>query len=78
VKLKRQNTTKSQLQQINAALVDLSKDVTAEDRRLAPVSEPTVIEYLKGQGKKLKTALTLLKFFRKRIANRAKEITAAA
>lgn len=78
MKNKFENTKKSQLQKANAALKSLSKDVTTTDRREAPVAESTLIDYLKGRGKDLETAMTLLRFFRGRIADRDKELAQSA
>lgn len=74
MKGKAKNTNKSQLDKANAALVVLSKDVIAEDRRKAPVAEITVITYLRGEGKELSTAMKLLRYFKSRIEGRNQEI----
>lgn len=77
-KNKRQNTknTNSQLVKANEALLSLAHNVTSDDRKDAPVSEFTVIQYLKGRGKDLGTAIKLLGFFRERIAQRDKVLAA--
>jgi hypothetical protein len=84
VNIKRQSKKKSpthnakpssQLEKVNKALRELAKDVISSDREEAPASEPTVIEYLKGNGKNLETGLKLLRFFRKKIQERDKEIS---
>lgn len=68
----------TQLQRVNQALVDLSKDVITEDRKAVIdsglISEPHLIRYLKGNGTKLTKALALLKFFKVRIGGREKEL----
>jgi hypothetical protein len=87
VKTKRQSNKKThhrkekpstQLDKVNQALIAIAKDVTATDRKEAPASEPTVIDYLKGKGKDLETGLKLLRFFRPRIELREKEISGAS
>lgn len=69
---------KSQLVTANEVLSDLHPSVTTEDRRAAiqdlNYSEFTVIQYLKGRGKNLDTAMKLLGFFRKRIGDREKAL----
>lgn len=78
MKNKTQNTKVSQLDKANAALRGLAHDVTTEDRAKAPLSQPMVVAYLKGEGKDLGTAMDLLRYFRKRIADREKELEARA
>lgn len=70
------NKQTTQLDRANSALIALSADVTTEDRREAEThySEFTIVQYLKGRGKNLDTAMALLDFFRKRINNRDKKI----
>lgn len=65
---------KSQLQRANEALVSLAPTITTSDRQEAmkEYSEFTLYQYLKGQGKNLDTAISLLQFFRKRIEGREK------
>jgi hypothetical protein len=76
MRTKTENTNTSQLDKANAALVALAPNVISDDRKDAPYSEVTVVAYLKGRGKDLKTAITLLAFFRERIALRDKLIAA--
>lgn len=76
-----QNTTNSQLEQANTLLKELSVNVTTSDRKAAQVkrngySRFTIGTYLKGEGKDLDIALDLLKFFRKRIEDRDRELAA--
>jgi len=76
MKSKEQNTKVSQLDKANAALKALAHNVSTEDRKEAGFSEVTIVAYLKGEGKDLDTAMKLLKFFRKRIADRDRELAA--
>lgn len=71
-----ENNQKTQQQQANEALQALAVNITTSDRKeaLNHYSEFTVIQYLKGRGKNLDTAMALLDFFRKRIAQRNKAI----
>lgn len=71
-----ENEQKTQLQRANEALVELFPSVTTSDRDEAKkeFSEFTVVQYLKGRGKNLDTALTLLQLFRKRINDREKTL----
>lgn len=64
----------TQLQQFTKALVALSVNVTAEDKKLARnlYNELTVIKYLKGKGTKLDITVALLDFFKRRIEERNK------
>jgi hypothetical protein len=76
------NTESSQLDQANAVLIDLSKNVTTDDRKAiiaeGILSEPHVIRYLKGNGTDLDTAMNLIRFIRKRIEERARELSRVA
>lgn len=71
-----ENAQKTQLQKANEALTALAVNVTTSDRDLAKdsYSEFTLVQYLKGRGKNLDTAMALLEFFRKRIEGRNKAI----
>lgn len=71
-----ENKQKTQQQQANEALMALAINVSTSDRKeaLNSYSEFTIIQYLKGRGKDLDTAMALLEFFRKRIADRNKVI----
>ncbi|WP_143157397.1 hypothetical protein [Cnuella takakiae] len=77
----RQNKPKTQLDKVNNAFIAISSDVTAEDKKAAQleltVSRYTVNSYLKGEAKDIELAMNLLKFFKKRIAARDKELTKA-
>ena len=64
----------SQLDRANEALKELKQNVTSEDRKDCGFSEPIIVAYLKGEGRDLATAMTLLRFFRKRINEREKEL----
>ena len=66
----------SQLARANNALKALAANVTTKDREEAPASPFTIVQYLKGRGKDLGTAMTLLEFFRKRIADRERLLAA--
>jgi hypothetical protein len=67
-----ENTQKTQLESASEQLAELIPNITTSDRQEAnkEYSEFTVIQYLKGRGKNLDTAMNLLKFFRKRIEQR--------
>lgn len=73
---KMEQQQKSQLERANEALVELAPSITTSDRQDAMLtySEFTVIQYLKGRGKNLDTAMKLLELFRKRIENRDQAI----
>lgn len=78
---KNQNTTLSQLDKANLVLQGLRKDVTTEDREAAMqeldgFSEPTISRYLNGEAKKIHKALELIRFFKKRIGDRERELAA--
>ena len=64
------DTVKTDLEIANEALVGLNSNITASDKKEAPYTRPTVDLYLKGQGRKLEVAMSLLAFFRSRIENR--------
>lgn len=68
---------KSQLERANDALVELAPSVTRSDREAAmkKYSEFTIVQYLKGRGKRLDTAMALLQFFRRRIDDREKDLS---
>jgi hypothetical protein len=72
----------SQLQRANSVLTELSGNVSTEDRKAAInegiLSEPHLIKYLKGNGTDLDTAMNLIRFIRKRIEGREKELSGAA
>jgi hypothetical protein len=68
------NEQKTDLQLANESLVELSPNVTANDRKEAPVSLFTVVQYLKGRGQDLDTAVKLLMYFRGRIEERRRVI----
>jgi hypothetical protein len=87
VKHKLQNNTKSnsgkakrvsQLERANAVLKALAKDVTTDDRQQiidkGMVSEPTLIQYLRGNGSDLDKLMALIRFIRERIETRDKEL----
>lgn len=71
---------KSQIEAANKTLSDLRLNVTASDRGAAQkeldLSEPTITRYLNGKAKQVDTAINLIKFFRKRIAERERELAA--
>lgn len=68
---------KSDLQVANKALSELKLNVTTLDRKEAPASEATVVQYLNGLGKDLGTAVKLLQYFRGRIEERRKILNEA-
>jgi hypothetical protein len=65
---------KTDLDLANEALTELKPNVTATDRKDVGFSERTVVVYLNGQGKDVRIAIELLKFFRERIEARRKII----
>lgn len=65
---------KTDLDLANETLVELKANITASDRKECPRSEAIIIQYLKGEGKDLDTAMELIQFFRKRIEDRRKVI----
>jgi hypothetical protein len=65
---------KTDLDNVNKALRELSPNVTASDRAEAPYSLQTIVKYLKGLGKDLETGMELLRFFKQRIEDRRKVI----
>jgi hypothetical protein len=69
-----QNET--QLQKANKALTELAVNVTTLDRFSAKIkwSEFTIVQYLKGRGTNLDTAVGMLQFFRNKISGREKMI----
>lgn len=69
------NKQKTDLELANENLSELKPNVTTSDRKEAPASEATVIQYLNGLGKDLDTAMDLLRYFRGRIEERRKELT---
>ena len=68
---------KTDLELANETLVGLKANITSSDRKESPRSEAIVVQYLKGEGKDLDTAMELIQFFRKRIENRRKVINEA-
>lgn len=66
----------TQLEKASDALAKLVPNITTSDRKAAKevYAESTVVQYLKGEGKNLDTAIAMLQFFRKRIENRDKQI----
>lgn len=68
------STVKTDLELANEILVGLKPNVSASDRKEAPASELTVIQYLRGEGKDLDTATKLIQYFRGRIEERRKSL----
>lgn len=66
----------TQLEKANTQLVAIYPNVTTSDREAAKnlYSEFTIVQYLKGRGRNLDTAVTLLDFLRKRIEDRERAI----
>ena len=71
-----ENEQKTQLEKVNDELIALVPNVASSDRAAAKkkYSAFTIVQYLKGRGKDLDTAMALLQFFRKRIEDREKAI----
>jgi hypothetical protein len=69
---------KSQLERANETLLRLAASVSASDRKEAITelgfTELTIINYLKGRGKKVDTGVKLIEFFKKRIEKRERLI----
>jgi hypothetical protein len=65
-----------QLEQATAALMAISPNVTVQDKKEAftTFSPFTISQYLNGKGKRLDTAMALLKLFKGRIEERNKEL----
>ena len=63
---------RTQLEKANAELLELAPRITRDDRRevLIHYSNFTLIQYTKGRGKNLDTAIKLIKLFRERIEKR--------
>jgi hypothetical protein len=74
---KMQKEQKSQLERASEQLIELAPKITTSDRQEAmqTYSEFTVVQYLKGRGKNLDTAIKLLQFFRKKIEDRNKVLS---
>lgn len=72
-----ENDKKSQLDRANQALVEIAPHITSSDRQEVKksYSEFTLVQYLKGRGKNLDTAIDLLQIFRKRIEGREKVLS---
>lgn len=71
------NGQKTQLERTTELLVQLKPNVTRSDREEAFIqySEFTVIQYLKGRGTNLETAINLLKLFTRKIKERENLLT---
>lgn len=59
--------------------MELAKNVTTDDRKAIVeeniLSEPHMIKYFKGRGKDLDKVMELIRFIRKRINDRAMELS---
>lgn len=64
------NTTNPQIIRATKTLQDLAPMVSTDDKKCAPFSKRTVEYYLGGSVKDIDTAVSLIKFFRKRIKER--------
>lgn len=71
------NKQKTDLDLANETLMGLKANITASDRKECPRSEAIIIQYLKGEGKDLDTAMELIQFFREKIEGRRKLLTGA-
>jgi len=67
---------KKDLDRVNKLLSELKPNVTAADRKEAPASELTVIQYLNGEGKDLAKGMELLRFFNAKVEERRSLLTA--
>lgn len=80
MKSKVTQNAKTQIDKANGLLLELVPEITATDRDMAQkeldLSEPTITRYLNGKAKKIDTALELIKFFKKRIADRERALAA--
>jgi len=63
---------RTQLEKANQQLLEIAPFITRDDRKevLIHYSNFTLIQYTKGRGKNLDTAIKLLKLFRARIEKR--------
>lgn len=63
---------KTQLEIANEQLMALAPELAVSDKQEAVIrfSWPTLTRYLRGEGKNLDTAITLLTMFKKRIQER--------
>lgn len=74
-----QDNINSQLLQANGILRDMKDQLTRADRKAAIMdgySKSTLVQYLKGEGKALDTALDLIEYFKKRISQRKRTLAA--
>lgn len=78
----KENQITSQLEKANSILIGLKPNITTQDREAAQkeldLGEATVNRYLLGTGKKIHTALDLIDFLKKRIADRERKLAGAA
>lgn len=65
-----ENEQKTDLDVANEALLALKPNISSSDRKECPRSESIIVQYLKGEGRDLDTAMELLQFFRERIEAR--------
>jgi hypothetical protein len=70
-----QKKQKTDLELANEQLQALKPNITSSDRKDCPRSEAIIVQYLKGEGKDLDTAMELLQFFRQKIEDRRKVIS---
>ena len=70
--MERSQDNRTQLEQANQQLVELTPLITTLDRKEALIhySNFTLVQYVKDRGKNLNTAMYLLKLFRARIEKR--------
>lgn len=66
---------KTDLQIANEILSAMRPNIAPSDIYSAPTSYKTCESYLNGNGKKVDTAVMLIKYFRGRIEERRKELT---
>ncbi|MCA0397311.1 MAG: hypothetical protein LCH51_07900 [Bacteroidetes bacterium] len=75
-----QDTELSQLDKATHGIMSLDGRITRDDRRAAiielGITGQTIRQYFIGRGRNLDTAVKLLQFFRKRIEDRDKLISA--
>jgi|GEM_PF-3412467 len=76
---KPENTIRLQLDKANEILKHLAVNVSTDDRRAAMEeldikARSTMIQYLKGEGKDLDTATSLVRFFKDRILSRERQL----
>jgi hypothetical protein len=75
-----ENMTNPQIDKARQVLMTLAINVSTDDKQEAEretgLHQKTIREYLKGRGTDLDTATKLVQFFKRRIADRDRELAA--